>query len=91
MTLIQFFIGLFVFIFGYLYFQSVLKDLRKNVMPGDVVGIRFGDYVVNRKIRAISGTTVDVLSLKGNNVITVDKSNIYVWDKFAIEDEKIDV
>lgn len=85
------FIVLIAAIVPYIYLKGKIKRYREELKPDQIVGIVFGDYAVNRKIRSMSSDEVQVKSLNGNNFVSVKKYNVYMPDPYAQLDEFIEV
>ncbi len=57
--------------------QYANKQFRETIKINDIVGIRFGDYIVDRKIQDINYYEVCVMNLEKDGLIFVPKSRVY--------------
>ena len=74
------YVSVIVVLLGAMYTWLLIhrENFRKNVMPGDIVGIKFGDYVVNRKIYTVTQDTVSVQAYEGTHTVEVPKTRVYI-------------
>lgn len=70
--------------------NNALSDFRSKLKPGDIVGVSFGNYTLNRKILSISDGKVQVKNFNGFNSISVSIDNVYIPDKWTTIEEVID-
>jgi hypothetical protein len=69
----------------------MITNFRKNIKQGDQVGVRFGDYVVNREVVRITDEFVAVKDLKFKTIVEVKITDIFVPDRFSPKDEAVEV
>jgi hypothetical protein len=83
---------LFVAIFMAIVHMSVLAMLnrfRNKLIEGDVVGVVFGDYVVNRTVVRMTKDTVLVKNNNCSHLIEISKSEIFMPSKTSTIDKPV--
>jgi hypothetical protein len=69
----------------------MITNFRKNIKQGDQVGVRFGDYVVNREVVRITDEFVAVKDLRFKTIVEVKINDVFMPDRFSPRDEAIEV
>jgi hypothetical protein len=74
-----------VILFALAIYQAmgILADFRKSVKVGDVVGVKFGEVVLNRTVKSINNGELMVLNLKADRLESVPLNKVYISDKWS--------
>lgn len=70
---------------------DLMRDrFRKNLEAGQDVGIRFGDYILQREVLALVTEGVTVRDKQMQQVIEVPLTDVYMPDRYSAKDEVIE-
>lgn len=65
------------------------ENFHKNLTIGQDIGVRFGDYVVNREVITLGETSVTVRDAQMQNLVEVPLTDVYMPDKYSVKNEVI--